>query len=96
MKLIAGGHRWGNAMLTGVVGRMFGNRVQDAISGYKVFSRRFVRSISRTLTRVRLETELTIHALELAIPVVHVHRPYKDGPLDQRANWILITTVGGS
>jgi glycosyltransferase involved in cell wall biosynthesis len=75
------GHRFGNAMLTGVVRRIFGNRMQDVLSGYKVFSRRFVKSFPALSQGFDLETELTIHALELAMPVAHVHGHYKKRPL---------------
>jgi glycosyltransferase involved in cell wall biosynthesis len=76
-----GGHRWGNAMLTGVVRTIFGNRAQDMLSGYKVFSRRFVKSLPILSQGFDIETELTIHALELAMPVAHVHGRYKRRPV---------------
>lgn len=71
------GHRWGNAMLTGVVRRIFGDRVQDILSGYKVFSRRFIKSLPTLSQGFDIETELTVHALELAMPVAHVYGRYK-------------------
>jgi hypothetical protein len=74
------GHRWGNAMLTGVVRRIFGSRIQDALSGYKVFSRRFVKSFPALSQGFDIETELTIHALELAMPVTHVNGSYRGRP----------------
>jgi hypothetical protein len=75
------GHRWGNAMLTGAVRTIFGNRMQDVLSGYKVFSRRFVKSFPALSQGFDIETELTIHALELAIPVAHAHGRYKGRPV---------------
>jgi glycosyltransferase involved in cell wall biosynthesis len=72
-----GAHRWGNAMLTWVVRRMFGARVQDMLSGYKVFSRRFVKSFPALSQGFDIETELTIHALELTMSVSNVHGCYK-------------------
>jgi glycosyltransferase involved in cell wall biosynthesis len=75
-----GGHRWGNAMLNGVVRNVFGDRVRDMLSGYKVFSRRFVKSLPALSQGFDIETELTIHALELAMPVAHVHGRYKKRP----------------
>jgi glycosyltransferase involved in cell wall biosynthesis len=75
-----GGHRFGNLMLTGVVRRIFGNRVRDMLSGYKVFSRRFVKSFPALSQGFDIETELTVHALELAMPVAHVDGPYRGRP----------------
>ncbi len=74
------GHRWGNAMLTGVVQRIFGDRVQDMLSGYKVFSRRFVKSFPALSQGFDIETELTVHALELSMPVSHTSGTYKGRP----------------
>lgn len=74
------GHRWGNAMLTGVVQRIFGDRVQDMLSGYKIFSRRFVKSFPALSHGFDIETELTVHALELAMPVAHVQGSYHGRP----------------
>lgn len=70
------GHRWGNVMLTGAVRRIFGDRVQDMLSGYKVFSRRFVKSFPITSMGFGIETELTVHALELDMPVTHLDGDY--------------------
>ncbi len=75
-----GGHRWGNWLLTGVVRRIFGNRVLDMLSGYKVFSRRFVKSFPALSTGFDIETELTVHALELSMPVAHVQGSYRGRP----------------
>ena len=74
------GHRWGNAMLTGVVRRIFGERMQDMLSGYKVFSRRFVKSFPALSQGFDIETELTVHALELSMPVAHVVGQYGGRP----------------
>ncbi len=75
-----GGHRWGNALLTGAVRRMFGDRVQDMLSGYKVFSRRFVKSFPALSQGFDIETELTVHALELFLPVAHAEGGYRGRP----------------
>lgn len=75
-----GGHRLGNTVLTGVVRNIFGNRVSDMLSGYKVFSRRFVKSFPVLSVGFDIETELTIHALELAMPVGHVEGAYRGRP----------------
>ncbi|MGC8698543.1 MAG: glycosyl transferase, partial [Halothiobacillus sp.] len=74
------GHRWGNRLLTGVVRAIFGNRVQDMLSGYKVFSRRFVKSFPALSTGFDIETELTVHALEIAMPVAHEVGAYRGRP----------------
>lgn len=75
-----GGHRLGNQLLTGVVRRIFGNRILDMLSGYKVFSRRFVKSFPALSTGFDIETELTVHTLELAMPAAHIEGPYRGRP----------------
>jgi glycosyltransferase involved in cell wall biosynthesis len=72
------GHRLGNAVLTGLVARIFGDRVSDMLSGYRVFSRRFVKSFPALSGGFETETEFTIHALELRMPVGEVPTPYKE------------------
>lgn len=57
------GHRFGNVLLTGIVARIFGERISDMLSGYRVFSRRFVKSFPALSAGFETETELTIHAL---------------------------------
>ncbi|WP_144185167.1 glycosyltransferase family 2 protein [Elioraea rosea] len=74
------GHRFGNAMLTGIVAWIFGNRVSDMLSGYRVFSRRFVKSFPALAAGFETETEFTVHALELKMPVGEVRTSYKDRP----------------
>jgi glycosyltransferase involved in cell wall biosynthesis len=74
------GHRLGNRMLTGAVRVIFGDRVQDMLSGYKVFSRRYVKSFPASSIGFGIETELTVHALELQMPVGHVPGAYGGRP----------------
>ncbi len=74
------GHRTGNHMLTWMVMRLFGNRTLDMLSGYKVCSRRFVKSFPVLSSGFEIETELTVHALELDMPVAHVKVPYGGRP----------------
>jgi len=74
------GHRFGNRLLTGIVRRIFGDQVQDMLSGFKLFSRRFVKSFPALAEGFDTETELTIHALQLTMPVAHVTGPYKGRP----------------
>jgi hypothetical protein len=74
------GHRFGNALLTGIVAHIFGKRINDMLSGYRVFSRRFVKSFPAMSSGFETETELTVHALELRMPIAEVQTPYKDRP----------------
>lgn len=75
------GHRFGNAALTGMVRRVFGKRITDMLSGYRVFSRRFVKSFPALANGFETETEFTVHALELRLPVGEVHTIYKQRPM---------------
>ena len=70
------GHRTGNWLLTAFVAQVFGRAFTDMLSGYRVFSRRFVKSFPVLSGGFEIETELTIHALELGLPVAEVPTPY--------------------
>ena len=74
------GHRFGNAMLTGMAKRLFGDRLDDMLSGYKIFSRRYVKSFPALSTGFEIETELTIHALEMNMPIAEVDTLYRNRP----------------
>jgi glycosyltransferase involved in cell wall biosynthesis len=74
------GHRFGNRVLSGLVRRIFGSRVSDVLSGYRVFSRRFVKSFPALATGFETETEFTIHALELRMPIAEVPTAYGARP----------------
>ncbi len=74
------GHRSGNVLLTGIVRIIFGARFRDMLSGYRVFSRRFVKCFPALSKGFEIETELTIHALDLRMPVAEVETPYKERP----------------
>ena len=74
------GHKLGNAVLTGLVRHIFGNRINDMLSGYRVFSRRFVKSFPALAGGFETETEFTVHALELRIPVGEVPTVYRERP----------------
>lgn len=74
------GHRLGNAVLTGMVRRIFGDRISDMLSGYRVFSRRFAKSFPAMATGFETETEFTVHALELRMPVGELRTPYRERP----------------
>lgn len=70
------GHQFGNAMLTGMLARLFGRSFSDILSGYRVFSRRFVKSFPVLSVGFEIETEISVHALELKMPVAEVSTPY--------------------
>ena len=72
------GHRLGNVVLTGIVRMVFGSRITDMLSGYRVFSRRFVKTFPALSSGFETETELTIHALELRMPLTETETPYRD------------------
>ena len=74
------GHQTGNWMLTAFVTNIFGQSFSDMLSGYRVFSRRFVKSFPVLSGGFEIETELTIHALELELPVAEVNTPYYARP----------------
>lgn len=74
------GHRFGNVLLTASVRFLFGKQFTDMLSGYRVFSRRFVKSFPVLSRGFEIETELTVHALELAMPVAEVDTPYGARP----------------
>ena len=74
------GHRWGNAFLTSVVACTFGKRISDMLSGYRVFSRRFVKSFPLLSSGFEVETELTVHALQLRLPIAEVAVRYRERP----------------
>ena len=71
------GHRAGNAMLSGLVAVLFGARATDMLSGYRAFSRRFVKSFPALAGGFETETELTVHALQLAMPIAELPAPYR-------------------
>jgi len=76
------GHRFGNRLLTGLVARFFGERMSDMLSGYRIMSRRFVKSFPALATGFETETELTVHALELRMPIAEVMTPYRERPAE--------------
>lgn len=74
------GHRGGNLFLTGVVQLLFGANLKDMLSGYRVFSRRFVKSFPALSSGFEIETEFTVHALELKIPFAEDYILYGSRP----------------
>jgi glycosyltransferase involved in cell wall biosynthesis len=72
------GHVFGNRLLTGTVAAIFGDRLRDMLSGYRVMSRRFIKSFPALASGFETETELTVHALELRLPIAEVQTPYRE------------------
>jgi hypothetical protein len=84
------GHRAGNRLLTSFVGEVFGHQFNDMLSGYRVFSRRFVKSFPVLSDGFEVETELTVHALELGLPVAEIDTPYYarlEGSTSKLSTW---------
>lgn len=74
------GHRFGNRLISGLVIILFGRSCRDVLSGYRVFSRRFVKSFPALARGFEIETELTVHALQLRMPMLEMETPYKERP----------------
>ena len=74
------GHVLGNRMLTGLTATLFNVHLSDMLSGYRVFSRRFVKSFPFTAEGFAIETELTVHAVRLMMPMSEMDTRYKERP----------------
>ena len=74
------GHVMGNRAMTGLLARLFGRSFTDIFSGYRAFSRRFVKSFPVLSAGFEIETEISVHALELKMPVGEVETPYHARP----------------
>jgi len=84
------GHVTGNKLLTAFVGTVFGANFADILSGYRVFSRRFVKSFPVLSRGFEIETELTVHALEIELPVDEIRAPYfarPEGSQSKLSTW---------
>ena len=95
------GHQWGNRMLTQSVVRIFGGTFTDMLSGYRAFTRRYVKSFPALSQGFETETELTVHALELRMPYGEVMTPYGVRPEGSesklstyRDGWRILKTIG--
>ena len=75
-----GGHVFGNRLFTGLLARLFGRSFSDIFSGYRVFSRRFVKSFPVLSEGFEIETEMSVHALELRMPVGELETAYGARP----------------
>ena len=94
------GHQWGNRVLTQSVRSIFGGQFTDMLSGYRVFSRRYVKSFPALAQGFETETELTVHALQLRMPYGEVSTAYgarPDGSESKlstyRDGWRILRTV---
>ena len=94
------GHRLGNALLTGMLTRLFGRSFSDILTGYRVFSRRFVKSFPVLSVGFEIETEISVHALELKMPVGEIETPYSARPEGSesklstyRDGWRIVGTI---
>lgn len=94
------GHRLGNRMLTGALAWAFGRSFTDILSGYRVFSRRFVKSFPVLSAGFEIETEISVHALELRMPVAEVETEYYARPEGSesklstyRDGWRILRTI---
>ena len=94
------GHRLGNRVLTGLVGWLFGAQIDDMLSGYRVFSRRFVKSFPSSSREFEIETELTVHAMQMRMAVAEVDTSYKERPPGSasklrtfRDGWRILLTI---
>ena len=96
-----GGHVLGNKLFTGLLSRLFGRSFSDIFSGYRVFSRRFVKSFPVLSEGFEIETEISVHALELKMPVGEVETAYGARPEGSasklstyRDGWRILRTIG--
>lgn len=94
------GHRLGNAVLTGLVRWLFGANIVDMLSGYRVFSRRFVKSFPSFSREFEIETELTVHAMQMKMAVAELDTAYKERPPGSasklrtfRDGWRILLTI---
>jgi glycosyltransferase involved in cell wall biosynthesis len=94
------GHRLGNRVLTGLVRWLFEAKIDDMLSGYRVFSRRFVKSFPSFSREFEIETELTVHAMQMRMPVNEVDTNYKERPPGStsklrtfRDGWRILMTI---
>ena len=94
------GHRLGNRALTGLLANLFGRSFTDILSGYRVFSRRFAKSFPVLSSGFEIETEISVHALELAMPVGEAVTAYASRPAGSasklstyRDGWRILRTI---
>jgi glycosyltransferase involved in cell wall biosynthesis len=83
------GHRAGNTLFTKVVSALFGSPLSDVLSGYRVFSRSFVKSFQGRAEGFEIEVELTVHALSQGMPLREMETPYRSR---QAGSWSKLNT----
>ena len=86
------GHALGNRMLNALLGVLFGHQPADMLSGYRVLSRRFVKSFPAQSQRFEIETETTVHALEMRVPSAEVVLEYMHTGLVRRLPTAVLAT----
>lgn len=74
------GHEFGNILVATIINRLYGSRLVDVLSGYRAFNRRFVKNYPVLVSGFELETDLTLHALEMRHRVIEVPITYRDRP----------------
>jgi glycosyltransferase involved in cell wall biosynthesis len=96
-----GGHVMGNRLFTSLLAGLFGRSFTDIFSGYRVFSRRFVKSFPALSQGFEIETEISVHALELRMPVGELVTSYGARPEGSasklstfRDGWRILKTIG--
>jgi glycosyltransferase involved in cell wall biosynthesis len=96
-----GGHVIGNKVFTGLLSGLFGRTFSDIFSGYRVFSRRFVKSFPVLSAGFEIETEMSVHALELRMPVGEIETSYAARPEGSHSKlstygdgWKILKTIG--
>ncbi len=94
------GHQFGNRLMTGLLTQMFGQSFSDILTGYRVFSRRFVKSFPVLSAGFEIETEISVHALELRMPVAEIETEYGARPEGStsklstyRDGWRILQTI---
>ena len=94
------GHRLGNKVLTGLVRYLFRSKLEDMLSGYRVFSRRFVKSFPSSSREFEIETELNVHAMQMKMATAEIDTPYKERPVGSfsklrtfRDGWRILVTI---
>jgi glycosyltransferase involved in cell wall biosynthesis len=100
-KAYRGGHVLGNRIFTGLLSKLFGRSFSDIFSGYRVFSRRFVKSFPVLSEGFEIETEMSVHALELRMPVGEIETSYGARPEGSQSKlstysdgWRILKTIG--
>jgi len=95
------GHQFGNRAMTGILAQLFGRSFTDIFSGYRVFSRRFVKSFPVLSEGFEIETEMSVHALELRMPVGEIETSYGARPEGSQSKlstysdgWRILKTIG--